>query len=273
MKAAIFPALLACLSASYASYAEAQNGIGSAGDIVSVDLLDGWREADGRHIAAIRLTLAEGWKTYWRAPGDGGLPTHLQWHHSDNLDDLRILWPRPKVFDAAGMRSLGYVDEVTLPLELTPERGGAIELNARLTFGVCREVCVPAVVDLSHVLDVDTKGSVSEIRMALETAPHSAAQANVRDVRCVIKPAAKGHLLTVDLDADLLGETRAMVVETNHAKIWVGQTDLVTTGSHWHGVTKLFDHRDDRPDIMPEDIRITLLSENAAVDIPNCNLR
>ena len=45
---------------------------------VAVEVLQGWELADGRRVAALRLILADGWKTYWRAPGDSGIPPPVQ---------------------------------------------------------------------------------------------------------------------------------------------------------------------------------------------------
>ena len=75
--------------------------------VVTVELLDGWRDVDGTHFAGIEITLAPGWKTYWRAPGDGGLPTSLNWSRSSNLQTAKVHWPRPDVFRVAGLRSIG----------------------------------------------------------------------------------------------------------------------------------------------------------------------
>ena len=45
-----------------------------------------------------QIRLAQGWKTYWRSPGDAGMPPQLDWSESQNLEDAEILWPAPKRF-------------------------------------------------------------------------------------------------------------------------------------------------------------------------------
>ena len=65
--AALGAASLAIVTPASAQILE--NGLS---DVVNLSFLPGWREADGTHVAAIKFTLAPGWKTYWRAPGDGG---------------------------------------------------------------------------------------------------------------------------------------------------------------------------------------------------------
>jgi len=113
-----FSPLLAatCAAAiSMTSGATAQE-LTSTDSIVQVQLLEGWREPDGSHYAGIEIKLAPGWKTYWRAPGDGGIPTHVSWEGSSNLQGAEIHWPRPGVFRAGGMRSVGYDENVVLPV-------------------------------------------------------------------------------------------------------------------------------------------------------------
>ena len=55
----------------------------SVEDLASVTVLPGWRDADGTHVTALRIDLAEGWKTYWRAPGDSGIPPSFAFSGGD----------------------------------------------------------------------------------------------------------------------------------------------------------------------------------------------
>ena len=64
---------------------------------VSVEVLQGWELADGRRVAAIKLSLEDGWKTYWRAPGDSGIPPLFSWKGARNIGQMQITWPQPKV--------------------------------------------------------------------------------------------------------------------------------------------------------------------------------
>jgi len=58
--------------------------------------------------AAIEVTLSEGWKTYWRAPGAVGYPMELNWSGSVNIADHALLWPAPKRFSAFEIENYGY---------------------------------------------------------------------------------------------------------------------------------------------------------------------
>ena len=74
-------------------------------DVLSAQLRPGWQMENGGHMAAVELQLAPGWKTYWRSPGDAGIPPTFDWSGSDNVRSVRIHWPAPLVFDANGMQT------------------------------------------------------------------------------------------------------------------------------------------------------------------------
>ena len=66
----------------------------------------------------LQYKLQEGWKTYWRSPGDGGFPQKIDWSQSINIQNLEILWPTPEEFEILGILSIGYINEVIFPLKI-----------------------------------------------------------------------------------------------------------------------------------------------------------
>jgi len=66
----------------------------------------------------LQYKLQDGWKTYWRSPGEGGFPQKLDWSQSTNVSNIEILWPTPSEFEILGIQSLGYQDEVIFPLKI-----------------------------------------------------------------------------------------------------------------------------------------------------------
>ncbi len=140
--------ILAILSLGMSGTAKADY----ADDVVSIELLPGWRTDHGTHMAAVRLTLAPGWKTYWRAPGEGGIPPQMDFEGSRNITAVETHFPTPEVFFANGMRSIGYSKVVVLPLEFRVPRPGEARLNARLDLGICEDICMPMSVDLRATL-------------------------------------------------------------------------------------------------------------------------
>jgi len=98
----------------------------------------------------LEVALTPGWKTYWRSPGDAGVPPTLDWSDSENVAEVTMLWPAPERFTLFGLDTFGYADEVIFPLLLRPERPGEpVTLNAAVTYMVCEEICIPLEATLS----------------------------------------------------------------------------------------------------------------------------
>ena len=111
---------------------------GDTTGLSKVELRPGWRMADGTHMAALHIVLEPGWKTYWRAPGDFGIPPQFDWAGSHNIDAVSPKWPTPDVFFEQGMRSVGYRREVVIPLHLVAKEISAdIEVSGEVHIGIC----------------------------------------------------------------------------------------------------------------------------------------
>lgn len=95
------------------------------------------------------LSLADGWKTYWRSPGEVGLPPEVDFAGSQNVASVEMLWPAPHRFTAFGIQNFGYSGDVVLPLRIQLETPGeAATLQANVILLVCSDVCVPLDFDL-----------------------------------------------------------------------------------------------------------------------------
>ncbi|WP_300514219.1 protein-disulfide reductase DsbD domain-containing protein [Aliiroseovarius sp.] len=107
--------------------------------------------------AGLSLKLADGWKTYWRSPGEVGIPPKIDWAGSENVADVEMLWPAPERFTAFGIENFGYHEEVVFPLNITLEEPGKpVDLAGAVKLLVCSEVCVPQNFDLSLSLPLGT---------------------------------------------------------------------------------------------------------------------
>ncbi len=103
--------------------------------------------------AGLDLDLGEGWKAYWRSPGEVGLPPEIDWSRSQNVANVKMLWPAPTRFTAFGIENFGYSDEVVFPLEVQLEQPGKpVSLFARVSLLICSNVCVPQNFELSLTL-------------------------------------------------------------------------------------------------------------------------
>ncbi len=92
----------------------------------------------------LEVELAPGWKTYWRSPGDAGIPPHLEWEGSRNLKEVDFQWPAPHRFSYYGIDTFGYEDQIIYPIEVQPtEVGKPVFLQASVDLLVCEDVCIP----------------------------------------------------------------------------------------------------------------------------------
>lgn len=96
--------------------------------------------------AGIEIRLDPGWKTYWRYPGDSGVPPTFDFAGSQNVKSATVEWPAPEKFpDGAGGNSIGYVGDVVLPLKITPvDATRPSSLHVKLNYAICGTLCVPA---------------------------------------------------------------------------------------------------------------------------------
>ena len=96
-------------------------------------------------LGGIAFQLQDGWKTYWRTPGDSGVPPRFDFSKSDNVDAVTVMWPAPRQFDdGAGGTSLGYKHQVVLPLRIVAKNPDKpLVLRADINYAVCEKLCVP----------------------------------------------------------------------------------------------------------------------------------
>ncbi len=98
----------------------------------------------------LHVALEDGWKTYWRSPGDAGFPPELDWSGSSNVASVEVSWPVPHRFSLFGLETFGYSEEVVYPLRLRPERvGEAVSLRLKVNYLVCSEICIPRTYDIA----------------------------------------------------------------------------------------------------------------------------
>ena len=240
-------------------------------DVVNVTLLSGWRSGDGTHFAALKFSMAPGWKTYWRAPGDGGVPTRMDWSASGNLDAARVLWPTPQVFRQNGLRSVGYSGDFVLPVAFTAHDDGPIALDGQLEFGVCSEICLPVSLDLATLLPPNETHNVEEIATAIQKQPITAAQAGVRHVECTISYGDKRARIDMQIDMPpLQGNGEAMVLEVADPRLWVGEPFLTRSGDTLRATAELAARGGTPFRVDMDRVRMTIITTQNAVEIVGC---
>jgi len=128
-------------------------------DRAEVRLIDGGVLPDGvTRLAGIEIVLDPEWKTYWRNPGDSGIPPRMDFSASGNVAEVGVEWPAPELhYDGYGW-VIGYSDAVIFPLLVTPEDSAApTRLKVKLDYAVCKDICIPA--EAEAEIDLDGKAS------------------------------------------------------------------------------------------------------------------
>ena len=127
-------------------------------------------------LGGIAFQLEPGWKTYWRNPGDSGVPPRFDFSKSENIEAVTVLWPAPKKFDdGAGGHSLGYRDQIVLPLRIVAKHADKpVTLRADIDYAVCEKICIPvqAFAELPFTSVASTEDS--NLFAALDTVPKPA---------------------------------------------------------------------------------------------------
>jgi DsbC/DsbD-like thiol-disulfide interchange protein len=127
-------------------------------------------------LGGIAIQLQPGWKTYWRTPGDSGVPPRFDFSKSENVEAVTVMWPAPMKFDdGAGGSSLGYKQQVVLPLRIVAKNADKpLTLRVAINYAVCEKLCIP--VDASAELAFTSVASTEDgaLSAALDAVPKPA---------------------------------------------------------------------------------------------------
>lgn len=152
-------------------------------------------------LGGIAFQLQPGWKTYWRTPGDSGVPPRFDFSKSENVEAVTVLWPAPTKFDdGAGGTSLGYKTQIVLPLRIVARNADKpVKLRAEISYAVCEKLCVPveARAELAFTSVASTEDSA--LSAALDTVPKPAnvGDPNPMTIRDVRRDGKSGVLVDV----------------------------------------------------------------------------
>ena len=162
--------------------------------------------ASGRSIAAVEIKLADGWKTYWRFPGDaGGVPPVFDWSKSDNVARVTMLYPAPlRLSDKAG-DTLGYKTLVAFPaLVEATDASKPVALKLTLEYGICKDVCVPVEADLMLDIPAGTTSALpASAAAALDRIPRTAKDIRPADpkvTRTEVKLAGAAPMIAIEAE-------------------------------------------------------------------------
>ncbi len=234
-------------------------------DVLSVEVLPGWREADGRHLAGLRVQLRPGWKTYWRNAGATGIAPQMDWRGSRGLRSVTPLWPTPTLFGPAEARSIGYTSDFVLPLEIVATGSGPVQLRGILDLGVCADICLPARVTVRAQLPAAGRHDPA-IAAALADRPRRVEA----PARCRLSPGADGLTLTGDLDVAPQGRAEAVVFELPDPSVWITDADVARQGRRLEARAEVIARGRAGLSVDRSRLRITVIGDRGAVEILGC---
>ncbi len=241
-------------------------------DFGTASFLPGWSESDGSLIAAIQIDLNPGWKTYWRVPGQAGIPPNFNWTGSQNFRGAEVMYPTPKVENVAGFLSIGYHEQVVFPIRIQADNSNQpVDITLQFTFGACEEICIPVEKNFSIRLDPNQDENRALIQSALDDAPRSAKSAGVISAECSISPAGKDFLLSASIQMKTPPKTAPFVVfEPGSSDFWVDLTQTTVEGTTLTAQAPMQFYGDGGLVLERSKIRLTLLGEGYAIDIQGC---
>lgn len=160
----------------------------------------------GRILAGLEIQLDENWKTYWRFPGDSGIPPTFDWSSAQNVAATHLLFPAPQRFADEYGQSVGYKHQVVFPIQIELENiGRPTHLNLDIMLGICREVCIPVMEQFSLKLPpvfLATEAAKSILDAATASVPTQASEAQRPEIEIETRT-GNTPLLTISVSSDL----------------------------------------------------------------------
>ena len=130
------------------------------------------RDEAGLHVAGLEIRLAPQFITYWRDPGDAGVPPTVSFTGSANLKSATLRYPAPQRLDEAGAVAFGYAGAVTFPILVAPlDPGKPVDLAVAIDYATCHDICLPAHAELRLTLDGRPSEAADAVAAALASVP------------------------------------------------------------------------------------------------------
>lgn len=250
----------------------AQSIVSTGESLVHARLLVGVRWDDGSRDAGLELRVEPGWKTYWRNPGEAGIPPDFDWSRSANLAGVEVGWPAPQVFESFGLRTVGYAGTVILPLRLTPEDPGQpIDAVLDLSLGVCRDICVLEETELDASIAPDAPGPAAmRIAVARAAEPPAAAAAGIGRVSCRITGTGEDRAFSARFSVGRPLADPFVALEAPAETGWFHDTSATAEGGAVE-VTSTLTLASKEAWIDRSAVRMTVLDPTLVADIQGCS--
>jgi DsbC/DsbD-like thiol-disulfide interchange protein len=180
-------------------------------------------DADGHIRAGLQIEPKPGWITYWREPGNNGIPPQITIAPQSGVTLDAISYPVPKHISSGKVEDIGYETPVTLPLSLTASKVGPVVLDATAFIGICKDICIPFQAQLSLKL-----GTVAQSRPQEEMILQSAAG------RLPEAPSADFEVVAHGMSPDL----KQLSLKVTLPEAGNGTPEIIVTGPSGYAFTK-----------------------------------
>lgn len=180
-------------------------------------------DARGKIRAALQIEPKPGWITYWKEPGNSGIPPQITIAAASGVTLDAIAYPVPKHFFNGAIEDIAYDAPVTLPLSLTAAGKGPVTIDAAAFIGICKDICIPFQANLQLKLGPAIQSHPQE-EAILQAADASLPKPPSQDFD-VTAHAMSPDRKTLALDLVLPGEGKAA-------------PDIIVTGPSGYAFTK-----------------------------------
>ena len=200
----------------------------------------------------LQITHQPEWHTYWKNPGDSGLPTVLEWTLPAGVTAGDIAWPTPKKIPIGNLANYGYEGTVLLPVPLTVAPGFKDEqLSVRLkaSWLVCRRECIPQ--EGEFVLNVPARSSYAAQGAAFEAARKASPQALAGGSGQATPEGKSVRVSVTGLPSTLQGKALEFFPETTGVTEPAGVITQSWQGGVWTAQVPLSALRSESPTLMP----------------------
>jgi thiol:disulfide interchange protein DsbD len=205
--------------------------------------------APGRPLwLGLRIEHAPEWHTYWKNPGDSGLPIELEWTLPDGLQPGEVQWPTPRKFPIGELANYGYDGTLLLPVPVTVSRladGPTLTVQVRATWLICRRECVPEEAQLQ--LQIPTDRPLTEHAAAFEAAL-AAVPRSIEGRGELRVEGERLRLLVAGLPPAWRGQRLEFFPETGNLIAPGAPWEQRWDGDTWHASVPLTPYRSEAPD-------------------------
>jgi suppressor for copper-sensitivity B len=227
----------------------------------------------------VQIKLRPGWWTYWRAPGDTGMPPEFNWSGSQNLKwTPEIFWPKPLQRTSFGHALRIYRDEVVFPIRVVAaDPSKPIRLNLELTFGVCKDVCIPNKASVKfdlqpsgEAIPLPIPAHMTLIRRFEAAVPSANAQRSGVRIQNVgiVKTANGSRVLTVELRRAAPDAQPLVIVEVapGEAPLIAKSLGRQTPYDVWRFAAELEEGQQDGAALAGRRVRVTILDGGRSLE-------